>query len=549
MVQLDKSVIAALAGASLFIVVAQVFVFRRLRPEIEEASSEWTPRPLRFRFERLDAVSLGVLAVMTLLLWIGRGDFPPLPPDNLYHMRVVQGIFAIHGIPYWDTWSFAPLGRPHLYPPLYHLLIAGLALLFRGDITAGFQSVQALSLPFVYGVTWYFARWLFDARRALMALLLIGWDAGFIVLSYMSTPSALAAAFAMLMVMAFLSGHVLAASALGALAFYTHMGSPVTILTGLVVFCIWKRISPVRWVLLIALILVMIVPWYGRVFAFRDWFSHPIDAGVYGEHSAAMNALLKLSWLQCINVGLLLACVHSARFTRWRNAENALLLCLIAVGLPSLISYGGRFFGTALPILAIVAARLFAPLLQRPISVRRALACACLALSPTVLLMGTGTRMPPGPVPMMSGWFLPVATASGLLARLEHGEAVGQSPYKSAEQASAYIREHLSARGTVYFFQNRDMALLVGYALNRPTDSGAWEETRPSKHALDLLERYARIDASGVYIALRKGLMPNGATIEKSDGIYIGYWTSRPPSGPEAAARNRVPEEIRRRQR
>lgn len=549
MIQLDAWTIATLIGVAALIVLGQAVAFRRLRPEAEPPCAEWQARPLRVRLDRIDGVSLSLLAVMAILLWIGRGDLPPLPPDNLYHMRVVQGIFAIHGIPYWDTWSFAPLGRPHLYPPLYHVLIAVMSWLSRGDITAGFQSVQALALPFVYGVTWYFARWLFDSRRALLALLLIGWDCGFIVLSYMSTPSALAAAFAMLMAATFLSGHVLIASVLGAMAFYTHMGSPATILAGLVVFCLWKRIEPVRWVLLLAIIFVLIVPWYGRVWAFREWFSHPIDAGVYGEHSAAMNALLKIAWLQCINVGLLLACIRSARFTRWRNAENALLLCLIAVGVPSLVSYGGRFFGTALPFLAIVAARLFAPLLQRPVPARRTLACACLALSPTVLLMGTGTRMPPGPVPVPSGWFMPMAAESGLLARLEHGEAVGQSPYSAAKQAVAVIRDHANETGTVYLHQDRDMALLVGFMLNRPTDSGAWEETRPSRQSLELLERYARIDASGTYVGMRKGVMPHGVTIERAGEVYVGHWTQPPPTGPEAAARYRVPAELRRRQR
>jgi hypothetical protein len=565
MVHLDTWVVVLFLGVSVLIVAGQVIAFRRLRPEgrtlvtrgrFRETSLPddtplhgWAWRPLWIRLERLDAVSLTLLAVTALLFWIGRGDLPPLPPDNFYHMRVVQGIFAIHAIPYWDSWSYAPLGRPHLYPPLYHLLIAAGAWWNRGDIVAGFQSVQALALPFVYGVTWYFARWLFDARRALLALLLIGWDVGFIILSYMSTPSALAAALAMLMVVAFLSRHMVLASLFGALAFYTHMGSPVTILAGLVVFCVWKRVSPVRWVLLVALILLMIAPWYGRVWAFREWFNHPIDSGVYGQFSPAMRALLKLTWLQCINIGIVLACIRVARFTRWRNADNALLLCLILAGLPSLISYGGRFLGTALPFMAMVAAGLFVALLQSPVTMRRMAACVCLALSPTVLLMGTGTRMPPGPVPVSSGWFAPVATASGLLARLDHGEAVGQSPHSAAKLVTGYIEGLGAPQGTVYCNQDRDMALLVGFALNCPTDSGAWEETRPKSSELGLLERYSRIDPNGIYVGPRKGVMPHGATVEKVGEHFVGRWTSPPPKGPEAAARYRVPEELRSRQR
>jgi hypothetical protein len=44
-------------------------------------------------------------------------------------MAVAQKILERGHIPIWDDWEFAPMGRPHLYPPFLHLSIA----FFSGD--------------------------------------------------------------------------------------------------------------------------------------------------------------------------------------------------------------------------------------------------------------------------------------------------------------------------------------------------------------------------------------------------------------------------------
>jgi hypothetical protein len=364
-------------------------------------------------------------------------------------------------------------------------------------------------------------------------------------LYYKTTPSVLAACFSILAIILFLSGRTVSPAFVAALAFYTHLGSPSLLLLALLVFAVWQRISPVRIALFAALTILLIAPWYVRVWAFADWFHHPIDSNIYGAYTPWSRPVVKLLWLQLINLGLCAALWRGTRGVPWRDARYRLLLVLAVVPLPALCSYGSRYFGMVLPIWAVLAARAFTPLLPPGARWRRIGACMALALCPTASLLGVGTRMPPGPVPMVSGWVLPIATGTGFLRVLNRANAIDEVPFNATRDAADFINAHDPKRGTIYCFQDRYLAIMIGFQLDRPTDSGAWEETRPSAASIELLDRYARMDPTGVYVGKRRGALPNGVDIHPVDDLFVGLW-SRPPPKSEEVRRNRIPVEIRR---
>lgn len=51
---------------------------------------------------------------------------PSLPEfmDIYYHLQSASGFIQAGGYTNWDFWEYAPFGRPNLYPPLFHIILA-----------------------------------------------------------------------------------------------------------------------------------------------------------------------------------------------------------------------------------------------------------------------------------------------------------------------------------------------------------------------------------------------------------------------------------------
>ena len=79
-------------------------------------------------------VTGGLIAVVAVGL---RLQWETLPRflDSYYHLAVIQGFRQHGGVALHAFWESAPAGRPHLYPPLFHLLWWPVAALVREPIT------------------------------------------------------------------------------------------------------------------------------------------------------------------------------------------------------------------------------------------------------------------------------------------------------------------------------------------------------------------------------------------------------------------------------
>ncbi|HOP09099.1 MAG TPA: hypothetical protein PLC12_02665, partial [Candidatus Methanofastidiosa archaeon] len=78
---------------------------------------------------RWEWAGVAFLAFITISFAANLNKFSPNVIDLWYHLAIARKILELGTIPLWDFWEFAPAGRPHLYPPLSHLLIA----LFSGS--------------------------------------------------------------------------------------------------------------------------------------------------------------------------------------------------------------------------------------------------------------------------------------------------------------------------------------------------------------------------------------------------------------------------------
>ncbi len=72
----------------------------------------------------------------------------PLSWDIYYHVHLAQ-LYLEHGFTFWDPLTVAPSGRPIAYPPVFHLILAGLSYLFGTDpfqVARFLQPVLAMAL-------------------------------------------------------------------------------------------------------------------------------------------------------------------------------------------------------------------------------------------------------------------------------------------------------------------------------------------------------------------------------------------------------------------
>ncbi|MCC6694334.1 MAG: hypothetical protein IT365_01770 [Candidatus Hydrogenedentes bacterium] len=499
------------------------WLLRRFPREVEQAPEpEWLGRPLTFRLEPLDRISLAILAGLAVFLWLGRNTVFPIPPDAYYHLLVARQVYETGTIPLWNTWEWAPLGRPHLYPPGYHLLLAAAAIPFRGDFLAAFRWLTPAILPFAYFTTWYLARWLFDARRAFVALLIVGMDAVLVFSAVMGTPGVLATSLISIFFVLFLSGRTIPAAVVAVLAVYTHLGIPALAFLGLLIFSLINRAHLPRLLCIALMTALAAAPWYARVFVFRDWFSHPIDLGVYGEFTPWMRSIMKFTWLQMANVFLMVAVVLAIPRIQWREKRNQLLLAFLVALLPMLFSYGGRYYIHTIHIWAIVAAALFTGFLKEPLRWKRIGALALLALCPAPALVGTGSPLRPGAYPVPSAWMLGPPVAMGALRYLDGGKALGFASFEDCAAVAERVRKETAPDQILYFTWDRDTALTVAFLANRRVDVGAWEETMPSRLQQDLIRWYAYHDPHACYISRLGYGVPRDITEEAVGGLFLG---------------------------
>ena len=205
-------------------------------PSPERSSSE----PRAPSQEWLPWVCLGSFAA----LWLARWPAFPLVLDPYYHLMIARQIADAGGPIAYEWWEHAPVGRPHLYPPVLHIL---LALLLK----AGVGPVAALRAASVFLPVALMASLYAASRR------LAGAGTALAVLAAACTPFifhlhcaiTLAATLGMIellwLFVALEEGRPAAAGALAALLGYTHLGLPgMALIT--VIAQAWMR-GPVAW--------------------------------------------------------------------------------------------------------------------------------------------------------------------------------------------------------------------------------------------------------------------------------------------------------------
>ena len=156
-------------------------------------------------------------------LQIARWRILPQFMDIFYHILTAWGFIQAGGYSGWDFWQYAPVGRTHIYPPFFHIVLAFL-------INSGIDKIILIKLfetatPIILLVTlWYFVKKNYSSRLAFFSLLMLSSSSSFYgaLLNYL--PATMSMIFGFLAFNELFKGHWLRPALLLALCFYTHIG-------------------------------------------------------------------------------------------------------------------------------------------------------------------------------------------------------------------------------------------------------------------------------------------------------------------------------------
>ena len=457
-----------------------------------------------------DYCSLIFIGIIFLVLAISKERLIDLmdPSDHYYHMAVAQKILERGEIPLWDDWEFAPVGRPHLYPPVIHLLIA----FFSGspdNVAAGFSTVQMLLLPAALWGNWFVFRRLWGSTLAFLALLVLSMEFPFVFSCLLGLPSSLVNAFFPFILLAFIEKRIVAASVLLGLAYYTHTGLPVLISLGLLVFGFWKREYFLNSIIVVLCAALLSLPWTIRYWFFQDWMhsAGPKNFDVAGILSGILT-------LQFVNPIFWMLTVMG--WFKCKNKDAALFKSLIAGFLPMLFQYGGRFVMHGAPLWAPLIAWNFKGFLEQGATRRRAVGfmlCTLLPLPCLSYMMDKPVLTKPKP------FFSITASHYSLILAVNRAK----KDYSDLENLIQTIR-NTTAPDTIIHLPDgvNHFGDLLVVRTGRVTDMGGWAEVfTPS--LWKSIENSRKTPVGCIFVCRFRENIPAGYDVKPVGTYFIGY--------------------------
>ena len=443
-------------------------------PHVDLDNSGGDRRLWRGPFDRFDALSLGFVAAVFLILVFRVHGLRPFISDTWYHLAVAKQIAAQGSVPAWCTWDYAPVGRPQLYPPLIHALIAGLSRLTGSVISAG-QVLAVLFLPASYLSCWFAARWLFDSRAAFAALVVLSLDVGHAIVELIYIPSCFVNVLAPILLITFLTRRTWASIILLSLMLYAHLGIPYLVAGGLVIFALKYPRYRGEALTVVGVALLWAVPWLVRVWLYRDWIG-----GVTHNLGLPMGLGQRLVSLQLFNLVLIGCGLWGICTLRKGRAQEAFVRWMLIGMLPLLFSYGGRYTMHAAPFFALSASTVIVKLLPAGADWKRAVALLAATLLPTPSLM-----------PLTTTHILIMLAATGRPPMAEDKRQKTEAYEADCDQVAAWLKAHTSPEEVIG--ANKEwVGDMIPLLADRRSDFGAWWEC--SREVGRLQNRYLRDD-------------------------------------------------------
>ncbi len=201
-----------------------------------------------------------ILFLFSVILMAAQWPNLPYFLDSYYHLSVIEGFRQAGGPTLHAFWESAPQGRPHLYPPLFHLLFLPGLIAGIHPITLAKLWSWALFPALLAGLLLVVSR-IRGWKPAVLAAVAVSIPYSFFLSCVNNPPATLALVFFLGTALALHRQKAVPAGIFLGLAFWSHAGLPWLFLLGLVLFTVVEPAYRKTTVGAIALGLLLAAPW------------------------------------------------------------------------------------------------------------------------------------------------------------------------------------------------------------------------------------------------------------------------------------------------
>jgi hypothetical protein len=171
------------------------------------------------RWDSFSSLIIIGLLVLQLIRWLILPQFM----DVYYHLLTAWGFIQAGGYTGWDFWQFAPVGRPHIYPPLFHLVLAGFMKAGISPVILAKLCESLIPVTFLL-VLWKFIKDNYGSVLAFFVVLVFLSSFSFYLSLLNHIPATIALILGVLSLGQLFKQNLFRSSVLLALCFYTHIG-------------------------------------------------------------------------------------------------------------------------------------------------------------------------------------------------------------------------------------------------------------------------------------------------------------------------------------
>lgn len=176
------------------------------------------------RIKFSDLVSLGIIVFFSVFSMV-RFNYLPQFIDGYYHLSTANFFIKSGGWSGWAWWEYAPLGRPHLYPPFYHFILVFLMKLGINGLDS-VRVTETAIVPLFFFSLWQVFRRIVNSRFSVLTLLSL--SSFFVFYSSLSAnvPASLAVIFGFWVWFFIKKKKCVSAAVFLTVSFYTHASIP-----------------------------------------------------------------------------------------------------------------------------------------------------------------------------------------------------------------------------------------------------------------------------------------------------------------------------------
>jgi hypothetical protein len=442
-----------------------------------------------------DWLGLGVILFTTLLLVLKPLYFFQ---DDWYHIKVAQVILDSGRIPTWNFWEYAPVGRPHLYPPLLPVIMALLSFM-TADVFAAAMLIKTFTYPLMLLSFWYVSRRLGGSVAGFVTVLGILSVLPLLFMFISVMPASLALVVAPFVLYFFLQKRFFATAALLSISLWLHIVMPVVLVIALGLFAVMNSKKYLEFFVKVFLL---------SSITYAPWALHIL---------LNIHALTAVSTPPYVTLPLVIWAVSmpGIALSLKERKESMMLLCYLFALTILLQFYGHRFWAyVILPISFFAGVTIDRLMKSRKPALKNIGVSLIVVVALTSLVAAPGIYQghdTTGPIMEAQqtafSWLAGIPSNPGSLNVIDP-RLGGMN--EQLEAASTWLGENTESGETIAIMGIYGTeASLVSVLSGRNVTSGAWRETMDDE-TLSSIREFAWDDAETFLIYFPARVQPNG---------------------------------------